>query len=412
MDFTYQCVECGRKYEISETMVYVCPVCALAQKSMEPVRGVLRIILNYQNLSGQLDPYSLNPRDFLPVDPQLLPDYPVGNTPLHTSRRIREEQQFPNLYFKDESANPTASLKDRASLLVAALARKMGSKRVVVASTGNAGCSMAGVAAHCGLECILFIPQDAPKAKLVQSMSYGARVIPIIGTYDDAFELSLKYTGKYEGINRNTAYNPFTIEGKKTAAIEIFIQLGNRAPDIIFIPTGDGVILSGMYKGFYDLFQFDWIDRIPRLIAVQPEGSDAIVRSIHSGQIQQKHGAKTVADSLCVEVPRNGIMAIKDIRNTDGFGVTVSDLEIMDAQTYLGAKAGIFAEPAAACAFAGFLKVREQLDREATIVILLTGSGLKNIPAAQDRMHFPEPVAPDIDVIESILNSTEKKVVS
>lgn len=399
MSIKFQCIECGRKYEAKQDISYVCPVCALSQKPMMPVRGVLRIILPYDKLSERLDRYTFQPTDLLPIEAKFLPDYPVGNTPLIAPHRIRSELNFANLFLKDESGNPTGSLKDRASYLIAALALKLGEKKIAVASTGNAASAMAGVASCCGLDCVIFVPQNAPKAKLAQALIYGARLIPIKGSYDEAFELSLKFTEKYGGINRNTAYNPFTIEGKKTAALEIFLQLDYRAPDMIFIPTGDGVILSGIYKGFYDLFQFDWIEKIPQLVAVQAQGSNALVRGIATGSIKPQKGAHSIADSICVAVPRNGIMALKDIESSGGFGVTVSDKKILRAQQYLATKAGIFVEPAAACAFAGFLKSKDQLDGNSTIVILLTGNGLKDVPAVLNNLQLPEPVKPYVDEI-------------
>ena len=397
MNFEYQCIECGRKYEIEQNILYVCPVCSMSQKPMEPIRGGLRIILPYNKLSAKLDRYTFHPHDLLPIEAEFLPTYPVGNTPLIAPGQIRLEQNFPQLFLKDESSNPTGSLKDRASFLVAAVAKKLGANRIAVASTGNAASAMAGVAAFCGLDCIIFVPQNAPKAKLAQSLIYGAKVIPIKDNYDKAFELSLEFTEKHKCINRNTAYNPFTIEGKKTAALEIFIQLDYQVPDVIFIPTGDGAILSGIYKGFYDLYQFDWIEKVPQLIAAQAEGSNAIVRGITSGNIEPLKNASTIADSIRVAAPRNGLMALKDINSSCGFGVSVSDEEIVYAQQYLGKKAGLFVEPAAACAFAGFLKAKEKLDNNLKIVILLTGNGLKDTAVALDNLKIPEPVEPSIE---------------
>jgi len=143
---------------------------------------------------------------------------------------------------------------------VAAFARKFNIREIAVASTGNAASSMAGVGAAAGLNITIFLPETAPKAKMIQSLQYGAKVIPVAGTYDDAFDLSLEYSNKFNVLSRNTAYNPLTIEGKKSAAIEIFQQL-RKAPDFVFVPTGDGVILSGIYKGFKDLLKIGLIEK-------------------------------------------------------------------------------------------------------------------------------------------------------
>jgi len=378
--------------------MYVCPVCALMQQPKQPCRGVLRIMLSYDKQAAILDRYSFHPYDLLPVDRNFCPNFPVGQTPLIAPDLIRKELGFSQLYVKDEGRNPTGSLKDRASFLVAAMAHEFAEKKIIVASTGNAASSTAGIAAASGLESIVFMPAHTPPAKIAQSLILGARVILVHGDYDDAYELSLRYTEKHGGMNRNTAHNPFTIEGKKTVSLEMFIQLEQQTPDMVFIPVGDGVILSGVYKGFFDLFQFDWIEKIPQLVAVQAEGSAAIVNGLTTGNIEPLTEAHTIADSIAVTAARNGILALKDIKSANGFGITVSDAEILAAQKYLGHKAGIFVEPAAACAFAGFLKAKDKIDPQLKVVVLLTGNGLKDIPTVLNHLTIPEPVAPDVDV--------------
>ena len=398
MNFEYRCVECGRNYEAGEKIMYLCPVCSLMQKPMESLRGVLRVILPYADLSLSLDRYSFHPHSLLPIEAEYLPPFPVGNTPLIAPHRIREQLESPNLYIKDESRNPGASIKDRASFLIAALAKKMNENKVVVASSGNEATAMACLSAATGLECTIFFPENTPKNRVVQSLIYGAKVIRVKGNYHDTYELSMRYSETHGGINRNTAFNPFTIEGKKTAAYEIYNQLDHSAPDYIFIPTGDGVVLSGIYKGFYDLFQFDWISEMPRLVVVQAEGNDALVSGIKCNRIEPVENAETIADSIHVSAPMNGYMALKDIDRTEGFGEVVSDREIIEAQKYLAQNAGIFAEPAAAVAFAGFLKARENIEQDATIVILSTGSGLNDIAAASKNVILPNPIETQVDV--------------
>ena len=264
LDFGYVCSECGRKYPL-EPQVMVCPHCAQAQEADRPLRGVLEVALRGET-GGAWDVC-----DLLPVSRSYFPPIPVGDTPLWEPGRLRESTGLSRLFIKDDSANPTSSLKDRASYLVAAYARERHIADIVVASTGNAASSMAGVGAAAGLNVTIFVPQTAPRAKLVQSLQYGARVITVAGNYDRAYELSLEYSRRYGGLSRNTAYNPLTIEGKKTAALEICKQLG-RAPDFVFVPVGDGVILSGVYKGFRDLVQLGVISRVPVVYAVQAEG--------------------------------------------------------------------------------------------------------------------------------------------
>ncbi len=305
---------------------------------------------------------------------------PVGNTPLWKPHKLQNKTGFSNLFVKDDSTNPTSSFKDRASYLVAAFAKQHSINKIVLASTGNAGSSMAGIGACADIKVTIFLPESAPEAKMVQAMQYGAEVILVKGNYDKAFELSLEYSKKYNGINRNTAYNPMTIEGKKSVSLELYQQL-QTAPDYIFVPTGDGCILAGVYKGFRDLKEQKFINKIPIIYAVQAEGSNAIVRAFNNGNFDFKTST-TVADSICVDIPRNGFHALKQLKNHNGRCTTVSDRNILDAQKELASFSGIFTEPAGAASYAGFLKEKNNIPTDATVVLLATGSGLKDTASA------------------------------
>ncbi len=365
--------------------------------------------------------------DCLPVERKYFPPIPVGHTPLWKPLNLREITGFPHLYIKDDTLNPTGSLKDRASYLVAAFALKHGIRRIVVASTGNAASSMAGVGAAAGLEVTIFMPRSAPPAKLVQALQYGAEVIRVDGNYDDAYDRSLEYSASWNGLDeisgetsdeisdevsgeamdeasskdsdvvsgktfalsRNTGYNPLTIEGKKTVSFEICSQLG-QAVDYLFVPTGDGVILSGVYKGFRDLLKLGAIRRIPTIYAVQAEGSQALSRALESGGFRDAPvSSATIADSIAVDVPRAGFYALKQLRSHNGRSVIVSDAAIIEAQKLLSSSTGLFAEPAASAALAGYLEVKDDLSRDARVVLLITGNGLKDIASAERGLKMP-----------------------
>lgn len=380
MKFSYICTECGKEYKITPELM-VCTVCSSGQKKEEPLKGILEV-----KLEGTAEP-EYNIFDLLPVEKNHFPPIPVGGTPLWEPERIREKHRFKNLFIKDDSLNPTGSLKDRASYLVAAFASKHAVKRIVLASTGNAGSSMSGVGAAAGLEIKLFLPESAPKAKLIQALQYGADVVRVKGTYDTAYDLSLDYSKEKGGMNRNTAYNPMTIEGKKTAALEIFLQL-KKAPDYVFVPAGDGVILSGIYKGFRDLRQLGIIPSVPVIYAVQARGSNAICRALNTGDFGAPISSETIADSISVDIPRCGFYAYKLLKEFGGKAVEVTDTEILNAQKELASSAGLFAEPAASASYAGFLKEKESLPSDAVIVLLVTGSGLKDIQSAGKMVAF------------------------
>ncbi|MBT3214010.1 MAG: threonine synthase [Deltaproteobacteria bacterium] len=386
LNFNYKCSQCSASYEIVPELM-LCPECSSTHKSGQPLNGVLEV-----ELSGTLE--SNDPLDFLPVEGQYFPAIPVGNTPLWQPENLQKKYGFPELYLKDDGVNPTGSLKDRASFLVAAFARKHGIREVVVASTGNAGSSMAGVGAAAGLKVKLFLPKTAPQAKMIQALQYGADLVLADKNYDQAFSLSLEYSNTRGGMNRNTAYNPMTIEGKKTVSIEIFKQL-KKAPDHVFVSVGDGVIMSGVYKGFRDLLQLGRIDKIPVVHAVQASGSDAICRAMESGDFDGQaespvRAAKTVADSISVDTPSNGHLALKNLKAFGGHCFRVTDEEILCAQKELSSTCGLFSEPAAATAYAGFLKQKAALDSNETCVVLLTGNGLKDINSATAKIVVPE----------------------
>jgi threonine synthase len=310
------------------------------------------------------------------------------------------------LFIKDDTCQPTGSFKDRASYLVAAFARSRGISEIVLASTGNAASSMAGVGAAAALKITVFLPKTAPIAKRVQVLQYGAELREVDGTYDQAFDESLEYSRKTGTLSRNTAYNPLTIEGKKSVSFEMVTDLARcldgkplatalkgggesepsavRAvvPDHVFVPVGDGVILAGVYKGFEDLFRLGWVDRVPTLWACQAEGSSAIVRALGGTDFGDPVPSDTVADSISVDVPRNGYHALAKLRAHGGRGVTVSDGEILAAQRELASTAGLFAEPSSSAAWAGFIKVKGELKTDSRVVVLITGSGLKDIDGA------------------------------
>lgn len=374
--FTYRCSQCGREYEITPDRL-VCDDCAAGQTADQPLFGLLEVV------NEGAVPADWTVFDFLPVGREWFPPIPVGNTPLWEPARLRKSTGFAGLYLKDDSCNPTGSFKDRASALVAAFARRENIDRIVLASTGNAGSSMCGVGAAAGLKVRLYLPAAAPPAKLVQSLQYGADVIRVEGTYDEASAQAMAYIAEHGGLSRNTGHNPLTIEGKKTVSLEIFRQLGDRVPDYVFVSTGDGVILSGVFRGFDDLLSAGFTDRMPTMVAVQAEGSCAITRALRDGGFSAPEPSATVADSISVDVPAAGHFAVDRLRRHRGRAVTVSDDAILAAQTELASGSGLFAEPAAAAAWAGFAAVQDELEPDATIVVLITGSGLKDVDSAR-----------------------------
>lgn len=407
--FIYECIDCGKQYSSLETL-YLCPSCSKENNESNPPKGVFRIVYNFFGFFQKKilfqDLKQNNFLELLPIDKtDSLPKLKFGHTPLYQFDSTGHQKLPFQLYLKDDSQNPTFSFKDRASAIVSAYAKENGFKTIVTASTGNAGSSLAGICASQQQKAIIMVPETAPIAKLTQILMYGATIVPVKGTYDNAFDLSIEATREFGWYNRNTAFNPLTIEGKKTVSFELFDQLGEVIPDRVFVPVGDGVIISGVYKGFEDLLNLKMIEKIPTIIAVQSEGSDNISRNIYNDKFEIKE-SNTIADSISVDIPRNFYMVKHFIKKYAGEVLTVSDQEILEASAILSRNTGIFAEPAAATAYAGMLSYYHQnkLDNNSKNVVLLTGSGLKDLNSVQSILHMPEAIQPTIDNLKKLIS--------
>jgi threonine synthase len=403
-----KCVLCGAEYDVGEVL-YVCP--------RHGDEGILDVVYDYDLIGRRLTKDHLardqqtrsiwRYADLLPIaDPSLAPPLQVGWTPLYRAERLGERLGLKHLWVKDEGREPTASFKDRASAVGVVKALELGRDIITCASTGNAASSLAGLAASVGLTTYIFVPQTAPQAKVAQLLIFGANVIMVKGTYDQAFDLCLEASKEYGWYSRNTAYNPYLSEGKKTAALEICEQLGWEAPDRIFVSVGDGCIIGGLWKGLKDLRALGFIDRMPKLMGVQAEGAAPLVKAWQEGTEEiEPVVLNTLADSISVGVPRDRIKALRAVRQTGGEYVTVSDEEILDAMRVLARRAAVFAEPAGATGFAGLAKlVREgRIDPEERIVVLVTGNGLKDVASAIKATGQPHLIEPTMGELQRLM---------
>ncbi len=390
--YFYKCFDCGKEFsskQIEENFIYLCPVCGKAERN-KPLKGVLTIEYDYKLLKKKL-----SKEKFLKLTPGKLWQYksllPLKKYPSNKILARLELCNSPILNYKidgkelllfDDTRNPTLSYKDRASSLIALKALELGISEISAASTGNAGSSLAGICARLGIKSHIFVPSTIPDAKRIQIQSFGAFIYLVDGSYDDAFDLCLEISSAKNIYNRNTAYNPLTIEGKKSAAFDMFIQLKGNLPDYIFVPVGDGVIISGLFKGFYDLKKLGWIKKYPRLIGVQAKGSDAIVRYLEKGEFVFR-SASTVADSICAAAPRNLYMAAAAIRLTNGEALRVSDNDILEAQKIISSELGILVEPSCAVTYAAHKEYvqNNQISVKSNVMLMMTGNGLKDTSA-------------------------------
>jgi threonine synthase len=401
----FKCVECARSFKANE-IEYICPACG----------GNLDVLYDYDRIGQKLNKTTLAAdrnltiwryRALLPIeDSSPVPPLIVGWTPIYDCPRLASEFGVKQLLVKDDGRNPTASFKDRPSALAVVKAREAGARIITTASSGNAGCALAGMCASVGMESVIFVPTTAPAAKIAQLQIYGAKVVLVEGSYDEAYDLCLAAGRRYGWYQRSTGYNPFMTEGKKTAALEIGEQLQWEIPDAVFVGVGDGCIIGGLWKGFNDLYRLGWIERLPKLIGVQAAGASAIVDAVNG--VLRVRSAYTVADSINVGQPRDATKAILAICESGGCGVKVSDDEIIAAIAKLARATGVFAEPAAAAAFAGFIKQCESgaIKPDERVLLMLTGNGLKDIETARRAVSEPLRIKPALEELDRIVVST------
>jgi len=402
------CPICNRSYA-PDAVQYTCPSCG-------PV-GTLEVLYDYPALKTQLDRDVLRNqgqwmwryKSLLPIGSDaVVPPLRVGMTPLYDASRLAENLGLQRAWIKDDGQNPTGSLKDRASALIVARGMEQRITTVSTASTGNAAAALSGIGASVGMNIIIFVPAAAPEAKIAQLLVYGATVLLVEDTYDVAFDLCSEMCEREGWYCRNTAMNPYTTEGKKTVSYEIAEQLNWDVPDVVVVSVGDGNIIAGVYKGFYDLYQLGWIQRIPRLIGVQAEGSAALYQAWKdniSAVDMQPIDANTIADSISAGLPRDRAKALRAVRETNGAYISVPDSEIVAAIPKLAQLTGVFAEPAAAAVYAGTQHAIQSklISADETVLLLLTGNGLKDIKRAQQSVAQGLRVQPTIESIRQAL---------
>lgn len=383
-----KCSRCGTIYSLEDKPV-MCKHRDL---------GRLDIIYDYEALKNSVSKEELAKRpfnlwryyEFTPLpDKKYIVSLGEGGTPLIKANRLAEKLGLKNLYLKDETRNPTGSFKDRCMAVSISMAKYFGFRRAVVASSGNAAAALAAYGARAGIEVYAFVPDFAGYGKVAQLLFYGAKVFRVRWTEaeDPTVKMMRLLAENYDFYPSPSfgTFNPYQIEGPKTISMEIVEQLGWNVPDQVFIPTGAASLLTGVYNGFRDWNRIGWIDEYPRLVAVQPEGNHPFVRAwmqrADPDKIQPwERPPETIATGLEDTFPWDGDAGLRALYNTNGYGVVVSDKEILEAMKLLASLEGIFAEPSGAAGLAGLIKAIQdgQVDKDETIVVLVTGHGLKD----------------------------------
>ncbi len=405
-----KCVLCGKRFAEDEVM-YACPDCG-------PF-GLLNVIYKYGEVRKDFEKKISKPPadgenniwryiDLLPVAKSTPRTYlRAGMTPYYRPQRLSAFLEHEKLYVKDDGQNPTASFKDRASAVGVAKAFELKKNIITCASTGNAASSLAGMCASAGLESYIFVPKMAPVAKVAQLLLFGANVFMVDGNYDQAFDLCMQASNEFGWYNRNTGYNPYLLEGKKTCAFEIYEQSKGKLPDYIFVSVGDGCIIGGIYKGFYDLMNIGLIEKAPVLIGVQAEGANPFVRAYRDNKSRSLRDMvpETIADSISVGIPRASHQGLNAVYATEGEFIDVSDSQILDALKILPCYSGVFGEPAGVTALAGFIKMKKagRISGDASCAIIVTGNGLKDINTAISCAEKAPVIEPSLAAVKKIL---------
>jgi len=381
------CSKCGSTYEPEES-----PVMCRKRDF-----GRLDVEYDYDAVSAKLTRASLKSRgardvwryeELLPVRQRFAVKLGEGNTPLILAKRLGEKLGISNLYLKDENRNPTASFKDRAMAVGIAKAVELGKKDVAIASSGNAAASLAAYSAAAGIKCHAFVPDDAAIGKIAQLMLYGATIRRCKQERegeDATVQAMLRAVDEfgYYPCPSFGPFNPYQVEGPKTIPFELNEQHAWDGIDWLFIPTGSGCLLTGVWKGLQDLKGVGLVESYPRLVSVQPKGNQPLTKAINKhlrfDQIVPEAYPESVASGLLDPFPWDGDSALKGIEKTRGAGVSVDDPAIMQAVRDLAACEGVFAEPSGAVGVAGLRRLLREgtVRKDDTSVVLVTGSGLK-----------------------------------
>jgi len=401
-----RCVACGRRYPAGGVGM-TCPGCG-------PDDGILDVEYDMEAAKRGLTSAALADRprthwryaELLPLEPSAIPrEWAVGFTTIVRADRLARAIGLKRLLLKDEGRNPTASFKDRASSVGVALAVAGRAGAISCASTGNAASSLAGYAAMAGLPAFIFVPASAPEPKLAQLLLYGAKVFCVQGTYDEAYRLSRAACERFGWYNRNCAINPYLVEGKKTAGLEIAEQCADDPPDWVAVSVGDGCTIAGVWKGLRQMHEIGLLARLPRMLGVQAAGVAPIDEAFRTGQLPGRVRGDTLADSINVPVPRNWRKALMAVRESNGTFVTVTDEQILTAMRQTGALAGVLAEPAAAASVAGLAVARRRgiVGPQENALAVVTGSGLKDVRNAMRAGGEPVRIAPSLEEVERLV---------
>ncbi|MBU1682692.1 threonine synthase, partial [Patescibacteria group bacterium] len=398
-----ECFDCKRAHNESES-VTSCTKCGgplIAKYDFDLIKSRINLF--------ELEQSPISARKYLNFYPiknfEKVISLREGGTPLIRARNLGKKYGLNKLYLKNEGANPTGVFKDRGTMVEVTKAVELGAKAICVASTGNMAASVAAYSSIAGIPCYVLVPEGTPIGKLSQALSYNARIIQVRGTYSDCANLAEKMAKKHNFYLAGDYV--FRREGQKSQAYEIVEQLFWKSPDYIVVPIGCGTNCSAIWQGFLDFKELGLIDKLPKIIAVQPEGCNTIVNQANKKRLKFTAVQKpqTVCSAVAAGYPVDGHIVLKTIKDSGGFGVEVTDIEALKAGQSMAKNEGIFAEPSGALPIAAIKKLAEKnfFKPDDTIVTIITGNGLKDPISALKILPDPPSIEPDMDEIDNYL---------
>ena len=382
-----KCSRCGKVYYLDQKPI-VCENKDLGRLDIYYDYEKVKEVFSKHILKGRRF-YMWRYRELMPVrEDKNIVTLGEGGTPLIRAKRLAEELKVKNLYLKDETRNPTGSFKDRGMSVAVSMAVEFGYKVTVTASSGNAAAALAAYSAKAGLETYAFVIEEAGYGKVAQLLFYGAKVFRVKGLgKEDPTVKMMKLTYEKYGWYPSPSFgpfNPYQIEGPKTISYEVVEQLNWNIPDWVMVPVGAAALLTSVWKGFRDFKELGFIDNLPRLAAIQSTGNPPFVRAwkekAEPFKIKPWPKPETVATGLEDPYPWDHDGGLKALQETKGVAEEVSDELILKAMKMLAKYEGIFAEPSGVASLAGYMKLLEEgiIDRGDTVVVLITGHGLKD----------------------------------
>jgi threonine synthase len=406
-----KCKECSREYSISP--VHVCEFCF----------GPLEVVYDYEKIKESLTREKIEARpksmwryrELLPLNNDPSVGMNVGYTPLIRAERLAKALGVKELYLKNDAVNhPTLSFKDRVVSVALSKAKEFGFRIVACASTGNLANSVAALAAAGGLESYIFVPYDLEQGKILGTLVYGTNLIGVKGSYDEVNRLCSEISENYGWAFVNINIRPFYAEGSKTFGFEIAEQLGWKVPHHVVVPMAGGSLITKIWKGFKELEQIGFLEDgvNTKIHGAQASGSNPITSALKEGIDWIKpQKPKTVAKSLAIGNPADGHYALKTIRESGGWGEDVTDEEVIEGMKLLAQTEGIFTETAGGVTVGVTKKLIEQgvIPKNESILISITGNGLKTQEAIQDRVGRPVIIDARLSEFKNIFEVKQKE---